>query len=298
MSEKTLVFITGPTGVGKTKFSITLAKKLKTEILSCDSRQFYKELTIGVATPSPEELSQVKHHFVKQISILTEYSIGEYQRKASRLIDELFKDHDYLILVGGPGLYAETVLYGLDKIPCISNNVREELEKNYKIHGINYLQKLLEEVDPDYFDTVDQQNPRRLLRALEVYHETGKPFSNYLNQKQKIQRYKTIIVKLGMSRDELYRRINNRVDDMLKQGLLDEVKSLISYRDRTPLNTIGYKELYNFLDGKYTLGFAIEEIKKNTRRFAKRQITFSNRFRNSLDIESPFSVDRIISYLK
>lgn len=298
MSKKTLVFITGPTGIGKTKFSISLAKKLKTDILSCDSRQFYKELTIGVAAPSSEELSQVKHHFIKHISIDTEYSLGEYQQKASNLIDKLFKNHEYLILVGGPGLYAEAVLYGIDKIPSISNHVREEMRKNYKIKGINYLQKLLEKVDPEYFSRVDQQNPRRLLRALEVYRETGEPFSNYLNQKQKITKHKIVIVKLNMSRERLYRRIDLRVDDMLNRGLLDEVKSLISYRDRTPLNTIGYKELYDFLDGKYTLDVAIEEIKKNTRRFAKRQITFSNRFRNSLDIEDPFSVDHVISYLK
>lgn len=298
MSKKTLVFITGPTGIGKTKFSISLAKKLKTDIISCDSRQFYKELKIGVATPSSEELSQVKHHFIKHISIDTEYSLGEYQQKASNLIDKLFKNHEHLILVGGPGMYAETILYGIDKVPNISNDIREMLRKNYNNKGIHYLQKLLEKVDPDYFNKVDQQNPRRLLRALEVYLETGKPFSNYLNQKQKIPIHKTVIVKLNMSRERLYRKIDLRVDDMLNKGLLDEVKSLISYRDLIPLNTIGYKELYNFLDGKYSLDMAIDEIKRNTRRFAKRQITFSKRFKDSLDIEDPFSVDKVMSYLK
>lgn len=298
MSKKTLVFITGPTGIGKTKFSISLAKKLKTDIISCDSRQFYKELTIGVATPSSEELSQVKHHFIKHISIDTEYSLGEYQQKASNLIDKLFKNHEHLILVGGPGMYAEAILYGIDKVPNISNDIREMLRKNYNNKGIHYLQKLLEKVDPDYFNKVDQQNPRRLLRALEVYLETGKPFSNYFNQKQKIPIHKTVIVKLNMSRERLYRRIDLRVDDMLNKGLLDEVKSLISYRNLIPLNTIGYKELYNFLDGKYSLDMAIDEIKRNTRRFAKRQITFSKRFKDSLDIEDPFSIDKVMSYLK
>ena len=272
--NKTLITISGPTAVGKTKFSIDLAKLLNCQIISCDSRQFYKELSIGTAIPTKKELNAVKHHYIHHKSINDTYTVKDFQKDALNKIKELFNSDEFIILVGGSGLYMDAVIYGLDDFPEIDKKVRENLNLKLNKFGIIYLQKKLQKLDPEYYSKVDLKNPRRLIRALEVCITSNKPFSSYINKKKTKHPFKLFNIGILMDRDKLYEKINSRVDHMFSQGLVNEVKGLIDFKNYNALKTVGYKELFQFIENKCTLNESIEEIKKNTRRYAKRQITW------------------------
>lgn len=276
-NPKILWSIVGPTGIGKTALSIELAKNLKTEIISCDSRQFYKELKIGTAAPSSEELSLVPHHFIGNLSIAQDYSVGDFEKDALRKINELFNKYDQLIMVGGSGLYEKAVNEGLDDFPDIDSKVREDLMVEIQEKGLSYLQEELKKNDPEYYSQVDYNNPQRVMRALEIFRGTGKPYSSFRKNLVEKRNFTSVKIGLTASRDLIYDRINKRVDLMMEKGLLEEVISLQSYRHKNALQTVGYKELFDYLDGNSSLEFAVNEIKKNSRRYAKRQLTWYRR---------------------
>ena len=276
-NKKNLIVIAGPTAIGKTSLSIKLAKKLKTEIISCDSRQFYKELSIGTAVPSEDELKKIQHHFIQNLSIKEGYNIGEFEKDAILKIESLFKKYNNVILVGGSGLYIDAVCKGIDILPDISKKIRENLNIQYKKNGLAWLQNEVKELDPEYFEYVDTKNPQRLMRSLETYTASGKKISSLHKKKDKKRDFNIIKIGLEIDRESLYRKINSRVDKMINNGLIEEAKDLIKYRHYNALNTVGYKELFDFLDGNSNLETAIEKIKQNTRRLAKRQITWFKR---------------------
>ena len=274
MSSKKLVVVVGPTAIGKTKLGIGLAKHFKTEVISSDSRQFFKEMRIGTAVPSVEELSAVPHHFIQHISIHQSYSVGDFEKEALLLIDKLFQTNDYVVMVGGSGLYTDAVVHGLDEFPEVPSEIRVALNTKMEEEGIESLQEELKEKDPSYYNRVDLMNPHRLIRALEVSRATGLPYSSFLKKASVKRSFETIYVGITAEREVIYNRINQRVDLMMQDGLLEEVKSLYNHRHLNALQTVGYKEIFRFLDGEIELEFALEEIKKNTRRFAKRQLTW------------------------
>ncbi len=275
LNKKELIVVLGPTAVGKTKVAIDLAKYYNTEIVSFDSRQFYKETTVGTAVPTKEELESVIHHFIQNKSIHQSYSVGDYEKEATHCIANIFSKKDKAILAGGSGLFEKAVTKGLDDFPLINQEIRLELEGIFKISGISELQKILAEKDPEYYKKVDKQNHRRLIRALEVCLSTLKPYSSFLAQKPN-QNKTFFVVKIGLEipRETLYEKINERVDKMMEDGLLQEAEKLYPYKQLNALQTVGYSELFNYLDNKITLAEAINEIKKNTRHYAKRQITW------------------------
>ena len=281
-NTKQVIFIIGPTAIGKTSLAIKLAKAIQCEIISCDSRQFYKELKIGTAPPSTEELAEVKHHFIQNLSIKDNYNAGEFELDALNKIEELHKKNNSVIVVGGSGLYINAICKGFDKIPKVSSTNREWAINLYKKNGLDWLQKEVKTIDPDFYAHNDIQNPNRLLRQLEVFKQTGEPVSRFKSNTIKKRHFKIIKIGLNMQRSLLYERINKRVDTMIKSGLLDEVKSLLNYKDFNALQTVGYKELFMFLEEKISLDQAIENMKKNTRRFAKRQLTW---FRKDKEIK-------------
>lgn len=274
MDSSYLICIIGPTAIGKTALSISLANAFSTAIISADSRQFYKEMSIGTAVPSAQELASAPHYFIQHKSVTESYSVGDYQRQALEKITELHKDHNRLILVGGSGLYVDAVTKGLDQFPKVDPEIREGLNKRLKEESLEALQLELKALDPLYYEQVDIHNPHRVIRALEISIGAGKPYSTFLNQGQNKRSFKTIYVGLKADREIMYQRINTRVDLMIKQGLLEEAKSLHHLKDLNALNTVGYKELFAHLDGLTNLNQAVDEIKKNTRRFAKRQLTW------------------------
>jgi len=271
--NSTLISISGPTAVGKTLFAIELAKKLDTEIISFDSRQFYKEISIGTAVPSKDELAQVKHHFIQHKSIHDQYTVSDYKNDVDELIKILLSKKKHIILVGGSNLYLKSIIYGLDDIPEVPLEIRNKLNYEFQTHGIKHIQNLLKKLDPEYYNKVDKQNHRRIIRALEVSVFSNKPFSYFLKGKVK-KRYKHRSIVLNLDRNILYERINNRVDQMIDYGLINEVKKLNRYKNLNPLNTIGYKEIFKYLNGELDLEKSIELIKMNTRRFAKKQLTW------------------------
>lgn len=271
---KLLTTIVGPTAIGKTALSIKLAQHFNTEILSADSRQFFKEMRIGTAVPSLEELQAAKHHFIQHISIKDTYSIGHYEREALKKISQLFTSYKTLILVGGSGMYVDGLLNGLDHFPEVAQGMREELQELQQKEGDKALQELLKEHDPDYYKEVDIHNTQRVMRALEVSLSSGKPFSSFRNQPKAPRDFKFIKIGLTADREVIYDRINKRVDLMIQEGLLKEVRVLYSQKHLNALQTVGYRELFEHLDGKVSLERAIENIKTNTRRFAKRQLTW------------------------
>ena len=273
-NKKILLTVVGPTAIGKTSLAIDLALHFGTEIISCDSRQFFKEMSIGTAVPSSEELAQVKHHFIQHKSIFDTYSVGDFERDAITLLKELFKQHNVVIMVGGSGLYADTVVYALDDFPEVSPEIRNELNELYQKQGITYLQTRLKDLDPIQYTQIDVQNPQRMMRALEVCIASGKPYSSFLNKKETLRDFTNITIGLTAEREVVYNRINERVELMLENGLLIEAQTLFPHKKLNALQTVGYRELFNFFEGKTSLDFAIEEIKKNTRRFAKRQYTW------------------------
>lgn len=272
--NKTLILVLGPTAIGKTSMGIQLAKALDTEIISADSRQFFKEMKIGTAVPSNEELARVKHHFIQHKSIHENYNVGDFEKEAIAKIHDIFKKKDYLVVVGGSGLYVKAITEGLDYFPEIKDGIREKLQSELETFGIKKLQDELLEVDPDYFEVVQKENPHRLIRALEVYRSSGQTFSSYLGKKIGERNFNCIKIGLEAPREVVYERINKRVDMMIDQGLVEEVKTLVPFKSLNALNTVGYKELFEYLEGKQGVEEAIEEIKKNTRRFAKRQFTW------------------------
>ncbi len=273
-NQKILLSVVGPTAIGKTRISILLAQYLGTEIISCDSRQFFREMKIGTAFPTQEELNSVSHHFIGNLSIEQDYSVGDFEKDALKKISELFEKYDQVVMVGGSGLYEKAVNEGLDEFPDIDPEIRKRLMEELKVKGIESLQQRLKEADPEYYAQVDLQNPSRVMRALEICEGTGKKYSSYRKNQSEERNFQTLKIGLTAPREVIYDRINQRVDQMMKQGLLDEVKSLIPYKNKNALQTVGYKELFDYLDGKTSLDFAVEEIKKNTRRYAKRQLTW------------------------
>tara|TARA_Y100000768_G_scaffold268365_1_gene205114 strand:- start:52 stop:948 length:897 start_codon:yes stop_codon:yes gene_type:complete len=297
MKNKTLIYITGPTAVGKTETSIKLAKKLYSEIISSDSRQFYKEMTIGTSVPSIIDLKTVKHHFIQHLSVIDDYTIGNYEKDCIKIINEKFKIYDLLIMTGGSGMYADSVLYGLDKFPEINKKIRNNLISLFKRKGIEYLQEKLKEKDPIYYKKIDLNNHQRIIRALEVCVYTGKPFSGFLKKRETDRIFNTKILIIEEERNKLYKKINNRVDIMIENGLENEVKSLIEHQERNSLKTVGYKEFFNFFNGNITRDEAINKIKKNTRNYAKRQITWNKKYKNGIKISPNSSLDTILKLI-
>lgn len=301
---KYLITIIGPTAIGKTAMSIHLANHFNCEIISCDSRQFFKEMAIGTAVPNKTELAAAPHHFIQNKSIFESYTVGDYEKDAITKIDELFLTNDYVILVGGSGLYVNAVLKGFDEFPEIDPSIRETVNANYEKLGIGYLQEQLQKLDPTYFKTITTensqtlQNPQRMMRFIEVCIGSGKPYSSFLNQKQNSRNFTPIIIGLEADRSIMYNRINQRVDIMMNEGLLKEAKELYSNKELNALQTVGYRELFSYFDGEFTLEFAIDEIKKNTRRFSKRQLTWFKRNGNTKWFDYETSYQTIFNYIK
>ena len=296
--NKFLIVVIGPTAIGKTALSIKIAQHFHCEILSCDSRQFFKEMTIGTAVPSEEELAAAPHHFIHNKSIFENYTVGEFEKEAIAKLDFLFETNDFAVLVGGSGLYVDAILKGFDDFPEIDLSVRNSIKENYEEQGISYLQDELQKRDPEYFSAVAKENPQRLMRALEVCIGTGKPYSSFLNQKKNHRNFTPIIIGLEAEREIIYDRINQRVDIMMQSGLLAEAERLYPHKNLNALQTVGYRELFEYLDSNFTLDFAISEIKKNTRRFAKRQLTWFKRNENAKWFDYLLPASEITDYIK
>lgn len=283
-----LIVVVGPTAIGKTAHSIGLAQALGCEILSCDSRQFYNEMCIGTAVPEPDELAATPHHFIQHKSIRESYNVGAFEKEAIAKLDELYTKSNTAIMVGGSGLYVNAVLYGLDTFPPIEVSIRESIQAHYAAQGIEYLQNELKRLDPAYYQTIQTenpqtlQNPQRLMRFVEVCVGTKKPYSSFLQQVSAIRNFTPILIGLDAPREVLYERINLRVDQMMEKGLVQEVTALLAEQDNNALQTVGYKELFAHLNGNCTLTDAVEAIKQNTRRYAKRQLTW---FKRNADIQ-------------
>ena len=296
-TNKNLIYIAGPTGVGKTELAIELAKKLKTEIISCDSRQFYKELEIGTCPPTERQLKEVKHHFIHNKSIHDRYNVGLFEKDAIHKINKLFEDKEYLILVGGSGLYADSVIYGIDEFPEIPQQIRDEITRMYKEKGILYIQKELKKLDRDYYEIVDIKNQSRIIRALEIIKYTGNKFSSLRKDIKKKREFKTKVVLLECPREELYDRINSRVDIMISNGLEEEARNLKKYSNLNTLNTVGYKEFYDYFENKLSYNEAINKIKQNTRNYAKRQITWFKKYSNAIKVSNSEISTNLINHL-
>lgn len=297
MKQKYLISIVGPTAIGKTALSIKLAQYYNTEIISCDSRQFFKEMTTGTAVPEPEELAAAPHHFIQNKSILEEYNVGSFELDAISKLNELYKKHDVVIMVGGSGLYVNAVINGLDDFPKVDPAIREKLTQRLELEGIESLQNQLKKLDPITYEKIAIDNPQRLSRALEICIGSGKPYSSFLNIKKNSRVFKTISIGLTADRELMYDRINKRVDIMMGNGLLDEVKILLPHKGLNALNTVGYKELFNYLDNEWELDFALSEIKKNTRRFAKRQVTWFKRNQETNWFDFQYQLDDVINHI-
>jgi len=292
--NKRLIVISGATAIGKTALSIQLAQHFNSEIISADSRQFYKELKIGATPPSQEELVKVKHHFIQHLSVKDDYNVGLFEKDSIAVLYTLFKKTDTLIMAGGSGLYIDAVCNGLDTFPEVDEKIKKELSAEYKNKGITFLQDELKKRDPVYFDIVDINNPQRLIRALAVIRESRKPFSSFRNKTSAKRDFKISHFSLEMEREKLYERINRRVDLMMEEELLKEVENLIPYKNKNALQTVGYKELFSYFDGEISLEEAINKIKQNTRRFAKRQISWFKREENIQHISCEKAFQKII----
>jgi tRNA dimethylallyltransferase len=271
---KHLIVIGGATATGKTALAIRLAQFLDTEILSADSRQFFKEMSIGTAKPTPEELAAAKHHFIDNLSIAEDYSVGDFEREALAVLDKIFLEKDVAILVGGSGLYLRAVCEGLDSFPEISPETSKKVERGEQEHGLPWLQQSLETLDPEYFKIVDQQNPARLRRAIEVCLETGRPYSSFRKNTKASRAFEPIYLLLDLPRSILYARIEARVDQMIMAGLESEVRALLPFREKSALKTVGYEEFFQYFDGEITLEEAVSKIKQHSRNYAKRQETW------------------------
>ncbi|MCH7524402.1 MAG: tRNA (adenosine(37)-N6)-dimethylallyltransferase MiaA [Bacteroidetes bacterium] len=297
MKNNYLISIVGPTAIGKTALSLTIAKHFNTEIISADSRQFYKEMKIGTAVPSSEELSQIKHHFIHHKSIEDNYNVGAFEKEVIQRLDSLFKTHNVVVMVGGSGLYIDAVTKGLDYFPEIDASVREGLNKRLKTEGLHSLQNQLKGLDIDSYNKIAIDNPHRVIRALEICIGTGKPYSSFLNKDKSKRNFNVITIGLTADRKIIYNRINKRVDILMLNGLLNEVKGLKTKQHLNALNTVGYKELFKHLNEEWTLDVAISEIKKNTRRFAKRQLTWFKKDKSILWFDYDIDFNKIIEAL-
>lgn len=296
LHKKTLISIVGPTAIGKTALAIQIARHFATEIISADSRQFFKEMAIGTAKPNEEELAAAKHHFIDSHSVSQLFSTGDFEVEGLKILDEIFQKHNVAIMVGGSGLYVNALLNGLDEMPDIDLSIREKLNRQFEEEGLAVIQNQLAESDPEYFAKVDQQNPQRMIRGLEVFLSTGQKLSSMLSATKKERPFNIIKIGLNTDRTVLYNRINQRVDQMIADGLLEEVKSLTPFKQYNALNTVGYSEIFDYFDGKLSLQEAIDAIKQNTRRFAKRQLTWFRRDEETNWFE-PDEKDQIIGLI-
>ena len=291
--QKTLISIIGSTGIGKTKLAIEMAKHFGTEIISCDSRQFFKEMKIGTATPTDEELAQAKHHFIGHLSVQDYYSIGQYEEDALEKIEEIFEKNDFVVLVGGSMMYEKAVVEGLNDLPEANAENQEKLQKIWDEEGLEKLQEILKNLDEEYYNVVHKENPRRLLRAIDVIWQTGRKYSEIIAEPKHKRDFKVVRIGITAPREIMYERINLRVDKMLENGLIDEVKSLTEYQKLVPLQTVGYTEIFKYLEGTWDLDFAIEEIKKNSRRYAKRQETWNRKVENVTWLPYDYSEEQL-----
>ena len=291
--QKTLISIIGSTGIGKTKLAIEMAKHFGTEIISCDSRQFFKEMKIGTATPTDEELAQAKHHFIGHLSVQDYYSIGQYEEDALEKIEEIFEENDFSVLVGGSMMYEKAVVEGLNDLPEANAENQEKLQKILDEEGLEKLQEILKNLDEEYYNVVHKENPRRLLRAIDVIWQTGRKYSEIIAEPKHKRDFKVIRIGITAPREIMYERINLRVDKMLEKGLIDEVKSLTKYQNLVPLQTVGYTEIFKYLEGTWDLDFAVEEIKKNSRRYAKRQETWNRKVENVTWLPYDYSEEQL-----
>ncbi|MCU0399513.1 MAG: tRNA (adenosine(37)-N6)-dimethylallyltransferase MiaA [Algoriphagus sp.] len=275
--QRFLILVVGPTGVGKTDLCLKLAKIFHTQIISCDSRQFYREMNLGTAKPSPDELAEVPHHLINSLSIEDDYDVRKFEQDAISILERLFQNHPVVIMTGGSGLFADAVVKGLDDIPNVAHELRPEIIREFEEKGLEWLQQEVEKVDPEYFELVDRQNPQRLIRALEVCRGTGLKFSSFRVKKRVERSFQTIKIGLYRERDELYRRIDLRMNQMIEAGLFDEAAALFGKRDLNALQTVGYSEIFGYLERKYDREEAIRLLKRNSRRYAKRQLTWFRR---------------------
>lgn len=280
LQGKYLIVIAGPTASGKTELSVQIAKHFNSDIFSCDSRQFYKQLNIGVAKPNSSQLKQVKHHFISNINITDYYSISKFEKELIKKLESYFENKNIAIMTGGSGLYIDAVCKGVDEMPDIEPETRNAVIEKYNQEGLEGLRFELKRVDPAYYNQVDLKNHKRIMRALEMFYATGKPFSEFRTNKNTQRNFNIIKIGIKMDRELLYERINKRVDLMIEQGLIEETKSLYKYKNLTALKTIGYKELFEYLDGNQNIDKAIELIKRNTRHYARRQITWLKRYKD------------------
>jgi tRNA dimethylallyltransferase len=295
-SGKKLIVIAGPTAVGKTAVSIRIARHFKTEIVSADSRQFFRELEIGTAKPTARELAEVKHHFVNSHSIAAQYDAAQYGDDAMKIIHELFQNYSSVILCGGSGLYIRAVTEGFDDIPEVSSLIREDLIREYEANGIAWLQEKMKAEDPGYFTQLDAQNPHRLIRALEVKLGTGKSIGSFRRNLKRDHAFEIVKVGLELPREELYQRIDYRMDEMVAAGLFDEAKALYPFRSHNALQTVGYREIFDYIDGLYSREETIELLKRNSRRYAKRQLTWFKKD-PAMKWFHPDEIDNIVSYI-
>ncbi|MFT7251491.1 MAG: tRNA dimethylallyltransferase [Flavobacterium sp.] len=301
MSKNFLIIIVGPTAIGKTALSIKLANHFGSDILSCDSRQFFKEMKIGTAVPNVEELAAANHHFIQNKSIFENYSVGDFEKEAISKLEDLFQENNVQIVVGGSGLYVNAILQGFDDFPEVSNEIREHVRNQYEIKGLDFLQNKLKELDSNYYSTILKenpqtlQNPQRMMRFVEVCMASDLPYSSFLNQKKNQRNFIPIVIGLETDREIIYNRINQRVDSMMNEGLLEEAKNVYPNKELNALQTVGYRELFDFFDEKTTLAFAIEQIKINTRRFAKRQLTWFKRNQRTIWFDFQTETSKIIN---
>ncbi len=296
--KKYLICIVGPTAIGKTALSIKIANHFSTEIISADSRQFYKEMKIGTAVPSAEEIAAAPHHFIQNRSIFEDYSVGDFEKDAIQLLDNLFTKHQVVVMVGGSGLYIDAVVKGLDYFPDVSDKIKQQLIKEFEATGLKPLQKELKEKDPEYYNKVDLQNHHRVIRALGVCRAQEHPYSSFLKSENTSRNFETIFIGITAERELIYNRINQRVDMMINEGLIEEAEKLKKYKNINALQTVGYRELFSYFDGEFTKAQAIEEIKKNTRRFAKRQGTWFRKNEAITWFDYQTKVSEVINYLE
>ena len=297
IKNKFLIIILGPTASGKTNASIKIAKSFQTEIISADSRQFYKELKIGTAAPDHSQMSGIIHHFIQTISVHEYFNVSMYEQEVLKILNELFLKKDFVVMVGGSGMYIDVVCHGIDDLPTIDPKIREKLQKKFETEGIEELRSELEKRDPVYYKKADLNNPKRILKALEICVMTGTPYSSFLTQSRKQRPFKILKIGLKPDREELYNNINHRVDEMITRGLIEEARSLSCIRHLNALNTVGYKEMFDYLDGKITLEEAVSLIKRNTRRFARRQLTWFNRD-ETITWFTPGDIGAIIDFIR
>lgn len=297
-TQKTLIVVVGPTAIGKTALGIKLAKHYKTEIISADSRQFFKEMCIGTAVPDTEELAAAPHHFIQNISIQEKYSVGDFEKEALTKLDELFISNNYVLMVGGSGLYVDAICNGLDSFPPIKTEVKQTVTELLEKEGLEALVKILEEKDPFQYANMELQNPHRVQRAVEVCLSSGKPYSSFLTKGKTKRPFNIIKIGLKADREIIYDRINRRVHIMIENGLLAEAKSVYPHRTLNALNTVGYKELFQYFDREIDLDFAISEIQKNTRRFAKRQLTWYRKDNTISWFDYLYDVNNIIKTIE